>query len=152
MKTRFWVIFSFFVVLVFSTIGISSADAAVMQLKHQVSGASEPDNYTCWAFTQLLVERPNGKFACISPYAMMKLDWQPYNYHSYNFDVSKGNSTYSVFAHNSSESTGMISGIEYDDDAFSLLIDLPRTNPGKLFIEIPRMLLDAKYAMVWRNN
>lgn len=129
---------------VFGISTIFSADATVMPLKYQINDKSDPDNYVCWNSAQLLVERPNGKFACVSPYTMMKIGWQPYDYNSYNFDVHKGNSTYPVFAHNTSDGVGIVSGIRYDANTDSILVDLPRTNPGKLFIEIPRALLDAK--------
>ena len=126
--------------------GIGQIDAVIMQLKYQINGETDPDNYVCWNRTQILVERPNEKFACVSPHTMMKLDWQPYNYDSYYFDIVKGGLTYSVFAHDSSGAGNVVSKIQYHEDASSLLIDLPRTNSGQLFIEIPRMLLDAKFA------
>ena len=142
MKTRLLILFASIIIAGISS-AIFSVDAVIMPLKYQISSETDPDRYVCWNFDQLLVERPNGKFACVSPYTMMKLGWHPYQ-HYYNIDVYKDNIIYSVFAHNTSESSGMVSGIRHDANSESVIVDLPRTNPGELFIKIPRELLDAK--------
>ncbi len=142
MKTRLLIIIAS-ITIIGIFISIFSAYAVLSSLKGQIMDGSDPDHYVCWNFTQLLIERPNGKLACVSPYTMMKLEWQPYKYDYYNTDVHKGNTVYSVFAHNTSESSGIVSGIRSDVNAESIIDDMPRTNPGKLFIEIPRELLDA---------
>ena len=142
MKTRLLIIIaSVAVVGVFSP--MFYVDAVLSSLKSQIRDGSDPDHYVCWNFEHLLIERPNGKFACVGPYTMTKLGWEPYKHEYYNIDVHKGNTVYSVFAHNTSESSGMVSGIRYDAKAESLMVDMPRTNPGELFIKIPRELLDA---------
>ncbi|BDQ30568.1 hypothetical protein NZNM25_07910 [Nitrosopumilus zosterae] len=137
MKTR---LLTVIIVMVVGSSVMVFADV-VLQLKYQINNDLNPDNYVCWNSEHLLVERPNGKFACITPYMMIKLNWQPYKHEYYIFDVLKDNSVYAVFA---LDSNAVVSEIRYDVDLHSLIVDMPRNNSGKLFIEIPRDLLDAK--------
>jgi hypothetical protein len=135
-------IFVLFTVLIFGSFFAITVDAVVMSLKHQIMDSSDPDDYVCWNMDQLLVERPNGEYACVFPYTAIKLDWiiTPNEYLLKPLDTKNGD--FIILTHTS---RGFVTDVSLNSAYPGIDINLSTGESGKLSITIfTKMMEDTE--------
>ena len=134
-------IFVLFTVLIFGSFFVITSDAFPSSLKDQLIDPGDPDNYFCWNMDQLLVERPNGKYACVFPYTAIKLDWiiMP---NEYLKRLETKNGEFVILTH---ASRGSITDVSLNSAYPGIDINLSTVESGKLSIVIfPKMMEDTE--------
>lgn len=107
--------------------------AVLSPLKQQIRERSDPETYVCWNLKQVLVERQNGKYACVYPYTAVKLNWEFLNdYNLSQMDTRNGN--FAVFTH---LSKGALTDVVLADSYPGIVIKMSTGEAGKLSINIP---------------
>ena len=151
-KTKFIIIIGigiFFGFSIFGSFIVPSSDAILSSLKHQILGSSDPDDYVCWNLEQLLVERPNGEYACVYPYTAVKLNWNiaSSDYLLNSMETKNGNFT--VLTH---FSRGSITNITLADNYPGININFSTGESGKLSITLPtEMMVDVENCLPQRT-
>ena len=113
-------------------------------LKMQNDWGYGSDEFGCWYESSVLVERPNGKHACVYPYTAAKLNWEiVINSTNSNFIETKVGD-YDIFAHFSRGVTG--NTITYDENYNSLIIDTFARSNGTLSLAMPTTFIDMQTA------
>jgi len=114
-------------------------------LKQQVDNNIPTDKILCSNAEHTLVERPNGKLACIYNSSMWEVNWlkiigghNPFSTFTQNFlkDDKLHTVKYEIFG-------GVIQKISFDDSIQYMTIDIAPTQNGILTISLPRDLLDS---------
>lgn len=144
MKTRLLIIIGFVIFFgfsIFSSFIMPSSDAVVSSLKHQIQEHSDPETYICWNLEQVLIERQNGKYACVYPYTAIKLNSEFLKgYNLAHMDTRNGNFT--IFTH---LSRGALTDMIFADTHPGIIIKMSTGEAGKLSINIPvEMTRDTK--------
>ncbi len=112
-----------------------------LTLKQQIEHDVKSSEIRCPNDSHILAKRDSGELACISPYSMVKLDWEPTRYSYYIESVMKEDKQYNVFAYFSQ--TKNIDGLKYDNVSNSLTIFVFSDEPEKLSIKLKKGLLDV---------
>lgn len=118
-----------------------SVDAAVMWLKDQIKSSGAPNDYVCWNMEHVLVQRPNGKYACVYPYTVINLNWKiiPNEYVLTYMETRNGN--FNIFNH---FSRGSIVDMSLNEDYPAIKINFSTGESGKLSIQIPSIMMDVE--------
>lgn len=136
------IIIMFLAVLISGTFFVTSVNAGGPTLKMQKGWGYDSDEFGCWYDASVLVERPNGKFACVYPHTAVKLNWNVViNPTNSNFIETKVDD-YDIFAHFSRGVVG--NTITYDEHSNSLIVDLFAKSYGTLSLAIPKTLMDTQ--------
>jgi len=128
-----------FLVLVFGTFFVMNTDGTMIWLKDQIKSSNDSDDYVCWNHEQLLVERPNGKYACVYPYTAVKLNWEILSKYTFT-PIETRNGNFTIFNH---FSQGSLTNMTVSEDNYSLLITFSTDESGKLSIKIPVTLIGS---------
>lgn len=138
--------FFLFILIAFSAIPYIYSEE--LSLKQQLENNIPLIEIDCKNERHLLVERPNGKLACVYYETSEKLNWKVINGDTnrllHIYELSVNGMLYDV---EFTIDKGQVESMVFLEDAHSLLIDLKSTNSGKLTVEIPRIVLDSKSEM-----
>ena len=125
----------FLAVLVSGTFVISSVDAGGPSLKMQKDWGYDSEDFGCWYHASVLVERPNGKFACVYPYTAIKLGWDVVINDTNSAFIETKVNNHDILAYFSGSVIG--NTITYNENDNSLVIDVFTKTHGKLSLAMP---------------
>ncbi len=122
---------------------VGSAYAGGLSLKMQKDWGYNSEEFGCWYQASVLVERPNGEYACVYPHTAVKTGW--------NVVINSTNSEFiktkvdghDMFAHFSSRIIG--NTMTYNENHNSLTVDLFTNYKGKLSLAVPDIMLNAQH-------
>lgn len=134
----------FFAVLISGPFLVITADAGGPSLKMQKDWGYDSVEFGCWYDASVLVERPNGKYACVYPYTAVRLGWDVVINDTNSKFIETKIGEYDIFAHFSRGITG--NTITYDKNHNSLIIDLFAKSNGKLSLAMPQTFIDMQTA------
>ncbi len=120
---------------------IGNAYAGGPSLKMQKDWGYDSEKFGCWYQASVLVERPNGEYACVYPHTAVKTNWEVViNSSNSNFMETKvGN--HNIFAH---FSRGIVSHSMALSDDNSLIVDLSAKSDGTMSVAIPHALMSTQ--------
>jgi hypothetical protein len=103
------------------------------------------ENYYCYNYPhQILVVRDWPQYACVSPQTAVILAWPPANWdHGIAFQtwfISDVPATTLI----SSQNQALIRQIDYDNENYSIKFNATTLQPGLIYLNIEREMLDAK--------
>jgi len=107
-------------------------------LKHQLD--NDLDNIKCPNKEHVLIQRSNEKLACVNPYTMAKLEWDPVNKSLWSIIV-RFEQPFGIFTHLSK--TQNVESVKYDKETNSIMINVISDKPEKLSINVNRAILES---------
>ena len=107
-------------------------------LKSQIENDVKSSNILCPNDSHILAKRDNRELACVYPYSMMKLNWEPARYSYYIESIMKEDKQYNIFAYFSQ--TKNIDSLRYNEDGNSLTVLVYSDIPEKLSLKFKRGL------------
>jgi len=122
-------------------VSISDPSCGEYTLKQQIENDVKSSEIGCQNESHILAKRDSGELACVHPYSMVKLDWEPARYSYYIESLMKGDTQHNIFAYYSQYKN--VESIEYNPDSNSIIIHLYSDKPEKLSIKLKRDLLDV---------
>ena len=113
-------------------------------LKKQLKNFSSGRDIVCQNPDHVLVSRPNTEWACVSPYAALKLGWVFYGLTTHGSSVLIDGESYWITA-KYPKWTASISSISYLDYTDSIKLSIKSTESGKLFVDIPNEMINTLF-------
>lgn len=147
MKTRTWIIvvsLSLFVSIPFAFASenlqepINQLMPNPSPLKHQLG--NDLDDIKCPNKEHVLIQRPNEKLACVTPYALAKLEWVPVDKSLWSVIV-RFEQPFGIFAYLSK--TQNVESVRYDKEMNSIMIHVISDKSEKLSVNVNRAILES---------
>jgi len=110
-----------------------------LSLKSQIFFNTPLNETSCKNNNHILSERNNGKLACVTPYAMVKMQLNPVD-DSFWSDVMRNDQGYIIFAHLSK--TQNVESVKYEQDANSVIVHMISDNPEKLSVKVDKEIIE----------
>lgn len=107
-------------------------------LKHQLD--YDWDDIKCSNKEHVLTQRSNEKLACVTPYAVAKLEWDPVDKSLWSIIV-RFEQPFGIFTHLSK--TQNVESVRYDKEMNSIMIHVISNKPEKLSVNVNRAILES---------
>ena len=137
---KYFVILLILIGFVITQAFVSESFAEESSLKKQLAKNVLLSEISCPDEKQILSKRSNDKLACVSPYTMVKLQWDSID-NSFWSIVIKHEQPYGIFTHLSK--TQNVESVKYTQDMNSVIIHVISDESEKLSVNVNREILES---------
>jgi len=117
-----------------------NAYAEESSLKQQLAENLSLTEISCPNSEHVLIQRSNEKLACVNPYTMAKLEWNPVDISLWS-KIIRFEQPFAIFTHLSK--TGNVQSVKYYEEMNSITIHVISDKPEKLSVNVNRAILET---------